>query len=87
MTEQDTFDKLKHNLHAGMKLIHKFRKQMVGEEFNWYCTIDKVDAENNNLVVTITRAIGYSHTEDWDMATTLGGLATGEYIEINGETK
>ena len=82
MTSQDTYHKLKHNLYAGMKLEHKFRRGMGGQEYNWYCIINEIDEESNKLKVTIQGMMGYSHPEDWDMAITVGGLADGEYLEI-----
>ena len=83
MTEQDTFYKLKDNICAGMKIEHKYR-QMGAPEFNWFCTINELDAENNILKVSITTGYGHSHFENWDMAITVGGLADGEYIKSKG---
>jgi len=83
MTEQDTFYKLKANICSGMKIEHKYR-QMDDPTYNWFCTINEIDAENNILKVTVTSAAGYSHPEDWDMAITVGGLADGEYIKSRG---
>jgi len=85
MTSQDTFYRLKDDIYVGMNLQHKFRDNMLSPEYNWFCTINEIDAENNNLKVTITSTAGYSHPEDWDMAITVGGLADGEYINIDGE--
>jgi len=87
MTKQDTFDKLRHNIYAGMSLEHKYRCAYRTSGYDWFCTITKIDEASNNLEVTITGESGHSHTEDWDMAITVGGLAYGQYIEINGERK
>lgn len=86
MNKQDTYNKLRHNICAGMKIEHKFRQMMVGDEYDWYCTIDEVNEETNNLKVTITGRHGYSHFEDWNMAITVNGLANGEYMEVDHES-
>ena len=83
MTEQDTFYKLRDNICAGTLLEHKYR-QMGSPEFNWFCTIVEIDAENNILKVKITTGRGHSHFEDWDMTITLNGLADGEYLKSKG---
>ena len=83
MTKQDTFYKLKDNICAGMKIEHKYR-QMGAIEYNWFCTIDELDAENNILKVTITSGHDHSHFENWDMQHTASGLADGEYIKSKG---
>jgi len=84
MNKQATFDKLQHDICAGMMIEHKFRSQMTGNSFDWFCTIKEVDATNNILVVTVTSAAGHSHPEEWDMRITTTGLNSGEYVTSKG---
>ena len=84
MNKHDTFYKLKDDISPGMMIEHKYRHDMLSPEFNWFCTINEIDAENNELKVTVTSGKGFSHQESWDMQITVNGLKTGEYIKSKG---
>ena len=86
MSKQDTFNKLRYGVYAGMQIEHKFRGKQGDELANWYCTINRVDVTNNTLEVTITNGTSdRTHFEEWNMKHTVNGLNHGEYLEIRGE--
>ena len=72
---------------VGMKIEHKYRREMNKPEFDWYCTINEINEATNELAVCITNRTGHHHPETWNMAHTISGLERHAYLEIKGETQ
>lgn len=79
------FKRRRDEVFVGMQLEHKYRREMASPEFDWFCTINEIDAASNELKVSITGRSGQSHPETWNMAHTVNGLATREYLELGKE--
>jgi hypothetical protein len=72
---------------VGMQIEHQYRYNMLMPEYDWFCTINEIDAKNNELKVSVTSKHGQSHPETWNMEHTVNGLANREYLEITGEVE